>query len=552
MAALQGYPTYDELQKEREAKTPTPAGPVVTTQAQPTAVGTTDASGLPPEWLRSRATALVGGLAQTGADIASNMGFTPRPLPQDVQAAMQANPRLAWTGQTLGGIAATAPLMVLAGPTLAGLNPWIGGAIAGAGQNLLVGPPSQPWWERGGLGAATGGVLGGVGNRIAQWFGQGAQLASQDVQNAAQLVAQPRYGITLQRPNLPMAGGPAGEMGAQASVPQAAQINRAVGNVLGENINSFDGTTLNNLANKIGGEISAAANKGTVNLVPGGPLETALQGINQDAIALARTDPLGARNIQAEVNKVLGAFTAPKAPGVMPGTTFDSLVGHGSKLQSLIRKGNDDVSGLAQRIDAALRTGFQDSSPAGVYNDWVDARTRYKLLNAIEDSVQTAAGGANNINPGGLYNTLIQQRYFPDIPRLTEATGGRVGQMGDLAQALRTLFGGGAAPPPAAPSFWRQALPYFGVGTGLEAAGHVLTNPGAIGAASDWLANTPGALMAGGMGLGALGLRSLGQGYQRSQPYINQLIQGATSAPNRLAPWIGAWGTQANPLVPQR
>lgn len=416
----------------------------------------------------------------------------------------------------------------------------VGGALSGAGagaaQNLLTSgeAPDESLTRRALLGAGLGAATGGVGGYLSDAFGAGKTVASQAVIDAGNTARS--AGIDVLPENLPLAGTAAGARGAQATPAQIGQVNRAFGNLVGGNVSDFSAATLggqNGLTNTIGRQISSAVNQGQVQMTP--QLETQLQTILQNANAPG-IDPLVTAKIEHEVDKVL--TMAPNIGDTVTGSQFDHLIGDGSKLSNYTGDANKDLAGLAQQLDGTLDSAFQASSPPGVYRQYVDAKTRFRLLKAIEDNVE--ADPAGNIKPGTIMADI--NRRFPNMPNQTAATGGTVGQAADLARSVTTLFGSGSFNPGVAGGAGRGAFLGAGLGTALAPyAMDLIKNPSDIAALSSYLTTHPVALAAGAGGIGLEGLAYLGRLYQQSRPFANALLQrGPRVGPNWLTPYLGA------------
>jgi len=208
----------------------------------------------------------------------------------------------------------------------------------------------------------------------------------------------------------------------------------------------------------------------------------------------------------------------------------------------LVGADNPYIKEAAQALDGAMDAGFKNSSPAGAYDNWVDARTKYRMLMGIERSGLTG----DHINPTTLFNAV--RNKFTDIRGVPVSTDPLVGGMGEFSSAMRTLYGGGVAPPASAPpGLLRSIAQGAGFAGGAELLPHIIANPGAALAAPVNLL-TPAGLVAAGGAVGAGALRYLGQRYQNSPAFINALIQrGGQPSGNYLAPLLGAVGTQAAP-----
>jgi hypothetical protein len=489
----------------------------------------------PSDWLR-RAGFNVGDLAGPNAPI-----NVPALTPAE-QAGQQAHPVWTGVGRFGGEALAGAPAVIGAEAVLPAASilasPLVRGALMGAGQNALTsaGSPDQPLWQQLGMGAGFGAGGGLIGGRIARMFGSDTALASKGVQDAGK--AATGAGIDVLPENLATT---AGAGGAAANPAQAQQINKAFGKILGADVNDFSASTLggpNGLTAQTGNQISTAANKGQIVATPKFATDIG------DVLTAARDptsllDDTSRRAIQGQVQKISDALNAGN--GTLTGQQFDTLTGAGSKLHDWVASSNQPLATVAKQLDGALRDGFQASSPAGVYGDWVDARTRFRLLKAIEDNVEHDPGG--NIRPGSIMADI--NRRFSDMPSQTGP--GTVGQASDLARSVKTLFGGSGGPPGAAATGggWLSQHPALAAALGAGGAGGVyqaITNPATVGNVLSWGAAH---LPAAGVGAAALGadrlLQWAGRNYQRSAPFANALIQrGTQGALNPLAAYMGA------------
>ena len=508
----------------------------------------------PSDWLR-RAGFNVGDLAGPGAPInvpaltpAEQQGQQNHPVWTGVGRfageALGAAPAIIGGEALLPTAAAAGASPVVSAATNALANPLVRGAIMGAGQNALTsaGSPDQPLWGQMATGAAFGAGGGWLGGRIGRMFGSDATLASQGVQDAGNTAKA--AGIDVLPGNLPQAGAAAAQKGAAASPGQIQQVNKAFGNLVGGNVDDFSAKSLRPLKNQVGGEVSAAVNQGQIQMTP--QLETELQTVLQNAHAPG-VDPLVTAKIEHEVDKVLSI--APKVGDTMTGAQYDRLVGANSKLSGYMGdKQSKDLVDLAHQLDTTLDSAFKASSPAGVYDRVVDAKTRYRLLSAIEDNVEADASG--NIKPGTIMADI--NRRFPNMP--TQTGQGTVGQASDLARAVTTLFGGGQGAPGAAAAtggFLRQH-PFLGGALGAGGVGsayQLATNPAAVGNALTWGAtHLPVILPAGAAYLADRGLGRAGRAYQQSGRFANALLQrGTQPAYNPLVPALGAAAAAAPP-----
>lgn len=554
--AQRAYLLGGDQQQTTPAVTPAPtsATPATTTTATPpnaTSVSPFTGGNPDDDPIRKGINAFTGGIYNVFSNIARNVGVTPNQLPPDAQAAMQAHPNLTTAGEVVGGGVAAIPITAGAEFAAPFVAPYIGtglassvgtGAVTGAVQNALAGNPDESLTRR----AITGGVIGGgagfLGDRIGRMFGSDVSLATKGVQDAGDTLKA--AGIDVLRDNLPQAGTAAGQVatpkGVAATPGQIQQVNKAFGNIVGGDVNDFSAANLGPLTNKVGSQISTAVNQGQVQMTPA--LARNLQTVLQNAHAPG-TDPLVTNKITAEIAKVLNA--APNVGDSIAGSQFDSMVGAGSRLSKYTGDANKDLSDLARQLDTTLDSGFKASSPPGVYDQYVDAKTRYRMLKAVEDNVEGDAAG--NIKPGTIMADI--NRRFPDMP--TQTGPGTVGQASDLARAVTMAFGGsqGAPGAAAARSGWLSQHPLLAGAVGFGGAGglyQAATNPAVIGQASNWLASH---IPVVGLGAAAFGARDLlsraGAAYQRSPAFVNALLRRGTQQQtvNPLSAYMGAAAT---------
>lgn len=484
---------------------------------------------------RPVATAAAGGMYGALGNITSNVtggAVTPPPLPADAQAAMQQHPYAA----DAGNLIATAPLAIGLGGGAGTIAKGVGiggrligdiatGAATGAGQNLLAGSPDESAVRRGITGAVVGGALGGVANRVGGWFGAGRSIEP-DVADAAKTAQQ--EGVTdIKLSNLP--GGNVKAMGATPTYEQSGQIDNAVSKILGNDVPDFKPANFNKVQGDLGSAVSTAAKSGQINAQPGGAFDQALTQVQQFA---------NANGAGGSITPLVNQIRARIKGGVISGTDFDNLVGAGSPLHDLTGDDNPFVKQAAQALDKVMDSGFQASSPAGAYDNWVDARTKYRMLMGV----QKALLPNGHINPTMLFNSVLNR--FTDLKGTPVTADPLVGRMGQFASSIRTLFGGGPAPAQPPSSFLGT------LATGAAGGGAAGVIPGLM---SGSLLNpetylTPGALAAGATGIASLAGRYAGQAWQQSRPFVNALINaGGAPIANPLMPMAPAIGTQAFP-----
>jgi hypothetical protein len=522
--------------------TPPTAGASASTAPAARSTALTGVPSWMPSWMvpggadREGINAFVGGAYNVASDITRNLGGTPNPLPADAQAAMAAHPYLTTAGNIAGGTVAAIPLAMgaeVVAPAV-GLGTGLGssiatGAVTGAAQNALAGNPDESLARRAVTGAALGGTLGAIGNRVGNWFGAGKSIPS-EVADAAKVAQQ--EGVTdIGVANLP-GRGDIKAMGSTPTYSQSGQIDNAVGKILGEDVPDFKPANLKAAKDSIGGDVTAAAKSGQINVAPGGAVDQALTQVQQ----FANANGAGAK-ITPLINQIRGRIQN----GVISGQDFDNLVGAGSPLHDLIGDvDNPFVKQAAQALDKVMDAGFEVSSPLGAYDAWVDARTRYRMLMGVEKAVLPNG----HINPTTLFNAI--QNRFTDLKGVPLSSDPLVGRMGQFADSIRTLFGGSAAPAAqgVAPGFWKQAAAELGVG-GAPAIASAATS-GNIANPENYL--TPAGLAGILAGVGTVGAQLAGRAYQQSPRFANALINaGGSPIANPLVPYASAIGTQAFP-----
>jgi hypothetical protein len=484
------------------------------------------------------------------SNIARNVGVTPNQLPADAQTAMTQHPYATDVGSVIGGTAAALPISAAAefaapfvGLGGTGLVPSIAtGAGTGAVQNALAGNPDESLARRAGTGAALGAGFGALGQKVGSWFGAGRSIEP-EVAAAAKNLQQ--EGVTdIRLPNVDPATQPGGSIKAAGAPPtfaQAGQIDNSVSKILGDDVPNFNPTNFKAVQNRIGGAASAAANSGRIDvnapLAPGGPTFS-------DVLTQIQSAASAHPEVASQINPLISRIQARVGSGgIISGKDFDNLVGSGSVLHDLVGADNPYVKEAAQALDSTMDAGFKASSPAGAYDDWVDNRTKYRMLMGVRPAVLPNG----HINPTTLFNGI--QNRFTDLKGAPISTDPLVGRMGQFASSVKTVFGGGAPPPQAGGPSFLQSLGIGGVGAGaVDVAHNVLSGNSNILNPENLL--SPAALATGATGLGGAALRWAGQRFQQSPGFVNALINaGGAPIANALNPGLSAVGTQ---LFPQR
>jgi hypothetical protein len=306
-----------------------------------------------------------------------------------------------------------------------------------------------------------------------------------------------------------------------------------VGKILGQDgpnrVPNWNAANFNKVQSDLGSAVTKAAQSGQINAAPGGAFDQTLTQIQQ----FARANNAGSQ-IDPLINQIRGRIKN----GVISGQDFDNLVGAGSPLHDLVGDDNPFVKQSAQTLDSLMDAQFKASSPPGAYDNWVDARTKYRMLMGVQKAILPNG----HINPTMLFNGI--QNRFTDLKGTPVSSNATVGSMGEFAGAIRTLFGGGQAAPAQAGSSFLGTLGAGAAGGAATLVPQVMSgnmlNP------ENYL--TPAALaaaaVAGGRWLG----RAAGQAYQGSNRFANALIDaGGAPVANPLNPGLAAVGTQAFP-----
>ncbi|HKE23194.1 MAG TPA: hypothetical protein VKB88_12585 [Bryobacteraceae bacterium] len=468
--------------------------------------------------------------------------------PQDVKA-MTDYPTTAGVGTVGGQLAGTAPALVALGllPGLAGAgvvgrvvsSPTVQGAVSGAAQNLLTAgeAPDESLLRRGLLGAAFGAPFGYLGGWLGRQFGSDVALSSQQVADAGKTLRA--AGVDITSPNLPKAGAPAMAQGAPATVPQAQQVTKALGNIIGVDLPDVTAATLNPLKTTLGQNVGNAAARGSVD---------ASAIINDLAKIETQSGTVPAiKSILDDIRSKIGAG------GVISGSDFQNLVRHAGDLDRATSSAVGDIREPAQQIERLLNSGFGQSSPADVVEAYRTARTQYKLLIALENNAKQS--GSDLIDPGRLYRNIANS--LSDIA--TTGAGGPnpiLDRMANFARAAETTFGGHTpSTTPGAMSPLQWALGGLGLGAGSGAVNYLL-HPSQLADVSTYaLQHLPGIITAGSAAGGAQLARWLGHLYQNSPAFVNRLLVTGTQPTginHLLVPGVAAGGTAAlsGPVAP--
>jgi hypothetical protein len=538
--------------------------PPASTSSTSTTTSASDSTAVPPGLpyappagtaVRDAANAIVGGLATGLGDVSGGVArlfgatpgtatFTP---PPDAQAAMAAHPLLSGGGQFAGQVIGTAPAILsadLAVPAIAAktgisalASPLVRGAVTGTAQNLLTSgeAPQESLLHRGTMGALIGAPLGYVGGWLGRQFGSDVSLASNQVQDAGKVMSD--AGVDLGTTNLPKAGATAVAQGAPATVPQAQQVTKALGDIIGVNLPDVKPATLGAAKATAGQAIGSAAASGSVDA---NSILNDLAAVETRATQAGVVNPT-IKGILKDIQSKIGQG------GIISGPDFQNLVRYSGDLDRATNSAVGDVREPAQQIEQLLNRGFAQSSPADVVNAYRTAKTQYKLLIALENNAKQSA--SNFIDPGRLYRNIAGS--LPDIATLGGSGPNPIlDKVANFARAAETTFGGSApatAPAPASPLKWM--LGGAGLAGGGEGLNYLLHPGAALADTSTYLANhLPGALLAGGVAVGRYAGQLAGHEYQQSRAFINSLLQRGTQAGNNpLTPWLADVGTTTLP-----
>lgn len=495
----------------------------------------------------------------TGYKPMMNIGAGPTP---ETQAAMANMPGAADLGNMITGTVATAPIAAAleAVPVVAAGAPYVGplvgagiklasklpetvkggvrGTIGGSVSNVLTGPPNETVGQRA-LSGGVGGAMAGAGmGALAGAFGAGRSIPGEVASEAKALQDEGVTDIGL--PNV-TAGT---ESGPKPTGNQQTQIDNATSKILHDDIPDWSFQNSNAIKTRLGGAVSQTAQKGQVNVhqpppgpaTPGQPQPTVAMQLNDVRNDVAAS---GDAELKRNILPVLDRIRAKIKGGILSGQDFDNLVGHGSIIEALTDAKDPYIQEQANKIDDILRSGFKNSSGSDIYDNWVDARARYRMYLGVDQSLKNG-----HVDPAALYEAM--RNKFRDLNAIDLPNNPEVGRMAKFAQAAGRIFGGGKAP---APSPWPGILEKTAATIGIapEAAQQVVhglhaTEPYFLGS------HETNALMAG-MGLTAAGIHALGRIYQRSPMAVNRLIaRGGRAAGSRVPTWLA--GTVGGQILP--
>jgi hypothetical protein len=408
-------------------------------------------------------------------------------------------------GSTLAGeavlpAAASVPFLLARGAGIGAST----GALQGA---LTAGEQFQPGGQeslgsRIGWGAAFGGA-GGLLGGAAEAVGGGAKSIAPEVQQAGR--SMQNAGVDVTGPNL--------LAGTAPSATQVGQLNRGWGNIFGQTTPDFSAPTLNAVIPKLGQDVGNAARAGQINLgatlSDGSTLDAKLADIEKDA-SLPRITNL--------ISRIRSQFSTS---GIMAGDDIADVLKTDNPLDKAVRSNTPEISEAAADIEAALKDGFQSSSPPGVGDAYSLAREKYKLALVGEKASDPVTG---NLDPSRLLRVMGQM--YPDSRMMGGGTS-LSDQAVQYARNAARLYGGSAAP--GGPSWVQTAgqAVLGGIGAGaLHFLPGVAANP----------------LLGAGLVAAPLVLRgagALGRMYQRSVPYAANLLRQGTAVPNPLLPAAG-------------
>ena len=226
--------------------------------------------------------------------------------------------------------------------------------------------------------------------------------------------------------------------------------------------------------------------------------------LNRDLRDTVRTyyDKVGKPNRAPIVEKTIMEITDAIAKGRITGQQYQSLI---TRLREAGQGANADLSmvtrGLRKNLDDAMERSIAQNNP-GDLGAWKVARSNWRDLNAIEDTIATGAGGTEGmINPTKLHQVTTGQGG-----KRAAAQGGK-NDLAELAAHGKTLM--------------KSIAPDSGTASRLvRRMGGAVTGGGATGGAIGGLLGGPiGAAIgtAGGMAAGPI-LSSLKSGVTMSKP----------------------------------
>jgi len=456
-------------------------------------------------------------------------------LTPEQKAGMTAHPWAAGGGRILGETAATAPVMIAGGellPTFGAASVpalvargGLYGAASGAVGNMLTsgGAPDESLGHRALVGAEWGipfGMLGGYAEAASgagQTINQATQTAGREMQEA---------GVDVAPGNLPRASSAAKAGGAPTDA-QAVQINKAFGNIIGQDTPNFSSDTLNkvipNLGNDVGNTVRAGKIDYDIPTSNGQSFEDRLADIE------ANTDRRQVKNL---INKIVQKVDAK---GEISGADLGDLLKTNNPLDSATRSRVPEISEPAIQIEQAIHDAFTQSSPPAISQAYSLAREKYKLALAGEQAADPVSG---NIDPSRIMQVF--SRMYPDAKRIGSGTS-MTDQAVNFARNTAQTFGGTASASPIySHGGWLAPIASTAVGA-AELAPHVL--PFAL---PQTLSNPLMAASLVGLPFAMRGVRELGHLYQGTPSFANALLE---RGPQVGGPYLSTLGADVGASV---
>lgn len=506
-SALPAAPSPLTPEQERTLFPPAAAAP-----AKPPGVTPTDA-------LEAFQAGTLQGMGNVAGGIQRLFGYDPSLtdrtnalLTPEQKAGMAAHPWAAGGGRILGETAATAPVMIAGGellPTFGAASVpalvargGLYGAASGALGNMLTsgGAPDESLGHRALTGAEWGlpfGMLGG--------YAEAATGAGQKVSEATQAAGKEMQeaGVDVAPGNLPRIGGT--KAGGPPTDAQAVQINKAFGNIIGQDTPNFSSDTLNKVIPDLGKDVGNTVRAGKIDYdIPtsnGQTFEDRLADIE------ANTDRRQVKNI---INKIVQKVDAS---GEISGADLGDLLKTNNPLDSATRSRVPEISEPAIEIEQAIHDAFTQSSSPAISQAYSLAREKYKLALAGEQAADPVSG---NIDPSRIMQVFT--RMYPDAKRIGSGTSMTDQAVNFARNTARTFGGTASASPVYSHGGWLAPIATTAVGA-AEMAPHVV--PFAL---PQTLSNP---LMAGTMlaaPFAMRGIRELGHAYQGTPSFANALL----------------------------
>lgn len=449
------------------------------------------------------------------------------------QASAEQYPITTGISRVGGEIATTAPALAAATyalpeagalslPLLVGRGLAVGAGMGGAQSALTAGEQFEPGatkenlLTRVGKGMFYGAPFGALGGGAEWALGAGETIAP-EIQRAGQEMAN--SGVNVTAANLPRAGAPVGEFGAPATAAQVGQINRAWGNIFGENTPDFSPATVSRVIPKLGEDVGNAVRAGKLNydaVLPSG--ETFEQ-------KLADIEASATPENKAALKKLIGSIVSKvDNNNEISGDALAELLRTGNPLDLATREGRMPVVSIpANQIEGAVKDAFTASSPPGASQAYSLAREKYKLALVGQRAANETTG---DLDPGKLMAAIRQM--YPDAKQIGTGTS-LTDQAINFARNANRLFGGSAPAQPA--SSW--TIPAL-LGPAAEAGLHF---------GFPTMAENP--LIAGALVGGPLAARALSaihRGIQETPAFARNLLMRGQSG---IAPYAPAFAGSA-------